>query len=188
MGSVEAWFAPGARWSVHMADFDVADNYWLDLQPAADGLRVQWGFAPEDDEEGERDDGPMEGSAHFSGEALERGDGVLFLSQGSGAARDDDAGQPYLRQTPPFLVSRATREALLAGKPARFTIYGEDVSLERQGTETRTLRVDGVERSVEALRASGGDITVWILDHPQWAVLLRAEFQGGNEVRTDSDR
>ncbi|MEQ1508713.1 MAG: hypothetical protein ABMB14_41180 [Myxococcota bacterium] len=175
---VGAWLVPGARWFVRTADFDAEDDYEIVIR-AVDPFAIAWGFAGK----GERP-WTEEGAATFGPDAPVDGDGVVFLSQGTAMARDDDDGLsgPFARHTPPFLVSRRTLASLHAGTPARFTIYGEDVELERVGSGVIPVPVNDGVHPVQVVHAAGGDVSVWIVDHPTFPVLLRAEFQGDNQV------
>ena len=188
-----ALLRPGAALLIEMADFDACDFYKVRIDACSEGDGVAFsywfGHDPQDDDGAEPlsqpEDRPPEDMALATAAALAEGDGVLFLSQGSLCAAEERPARMavgYQQHTPPFLVSRAVHATLKAGGSARLRLYGEDSAVKVKGTEVQPLRWNDRDLKVPVLRAVGDDLTVWLLDHPRWPLLLRAEFQGDNYI------
>lgn len=177
-----ALIRPGTHLVCAMADFDAADGYQLRIDEVGDVLRCAYAFCDEEDEEEFDADAELDETLAVRSGALADGEEVLFLSQGS-ASPEEEADGPYRTCTPPFLVSRRFFAAIKAGEAARLRIHGETAEFENDGKETVSLRVNGEERNVAALRARAEEMTVWVLDDEAWPLLLSAEFQGDNYIR-----
>jgi hypothetical protein len=175
---------PGTQLVCAMADFDAADGYQLRIDELADVLRFSYAFVDEDDEDAFDLDAELDKTQAVASAALGDAAELLFLSQGSASAEEDPEG-PYTTCTPPFMVSRRVLAAIKAGQAPTLRIHGDTGRLAHDGTDSVSLKVNGEERNVTAVRARDEEsgMTVWILDDDTWPLLLSAEFQGDNYVR-----
>lgn len=174
---------PGTQLVMAMADFDAADGYQIRIDEVVNGFRFSHGFCDEEDEDDFDAGAELDETVEVATAALERGDEVIFLSQGSVSVAEETDG-PYAA-TPPFLVSRKVLAGLKAGAAVKLTIFGETAELQPGGGETVALKVNGEERHVAALRAKDDEqgMTLLVLDDETWPLLLSAEFQGDNYIR-----
>jgi hypothetical protein len=170
---------PGTRFTYAMADFDASDTYLLDITSLTpEGIEYAWRWASDRDVK-ER---PL-GAHRAPAKALEKGDHLGFLSQGSLSPFDE---KEQARATPPFMVSRAIHAALIAGGTAPLTIYGGEGQMAKRGTNARSITVNGQTYKVEALLAEdeGDDLGLMlaILDDADFPMVIEATFQDDNHV------
>lgn len=177
-----ALMRPGTQLVMAMADFDAADGYQIRIDEVGEVLRFSHGFCDEEDEEEFDGEAELDETVVVAGAALERGDEVIFLSQGSVSVAEETDG-PYAA-TPPFMVSRKILAGIKADETVKLTIFGETAELQPDGGETVALKVNGEERQVAALRARDDEqgMTLLVLDDEAWPLLLSAEFQGDNYI------
>jgi hypothetical protein len=162
-----------------MADFDASDAYLLDITSLfPTGLEYCWRWASD---RGAKE--PPIGTHRAPTKALEKGDHLGFLSQGSLSPFDK---KELTRATPPFVVSRAIHAALSAGGTAPLTIYGGEGQMAKRGTKARSITVNGKPYKVRALLAEdeGDDLglTLAILDDADFPMVIEATFQDDNHL------
>jgi hypothetical protein len=164
--ALAALVRPGTRILCRMADFDADDTYELFIERVENGLQFSYN----------------EGTVTVTEGALERGIGAVFISQGNASAANDFMQYGRLsaiNHTPPFLLSRETLRLLKAGERAPFEMYNSSGELLPPGRpEVYRLTVDGRELEVPVLyaRSEDGEHRIWVLDHPTWPWLFKAEF------------
>lgn len=176
-----AMLRPGACFSVWTSDYDASDLYQLridELKP--DGAMVL-SFP----------DPPAESKIRCSAEAVERGSGVVFLSQYSAVA-DKSHSRNHLLSTkthsPPFLLSRDSLRRLKAGETVPIEVYSGTVAVKLHGKAQATVRIHEQPFKVPVLHAQDqqetdwSPVDLWVLDHPEWPLLLKLEFGGECEL------
>lgn len=173
---------PGTQFICELADDEACDKYRLRIDQIGDGMRFSHAFANGRDPPRD-DDAEFEGPVEVGAAALERGDGVLYLSQGRIHGRETTCGVHH-SDTPPFLVGRSQLAALKAGEEVSLTIFGKTFEVKLTRRESIPINVDCVPRRLVGLVATGREryLSVYIIDDETWPVLLHFEFGRDNYI------
>lgn len=171
----------GAVFSVWTADYDANDLYPLRIDALTDDGGITLSFP----------DGSRLSRIHCTQAALADGQGPVFLSQMSaiaGPAHSTDWRLETASHSPPFLLSRAALGKLKAGQSVTLDVYTGQFSVTKQGEAVATVRIGDEPISVPVLHAQDdrdsdwSPVDLWVLDHPQWPLLLKLDFGGECEL------
>lgn len=182
VSKLAALIQPGAIFSVWASDYDASDLYPITIESIDPSGAMQLGY-PE-----------PSGKATLRCEAasIERGTGVVFLSQYTAMADGDKPSKngrlTTSTHTAPFLLSRELLAKLSAGEEVTLSVYSGSFSVKKVGTAQATVRIHEKPVKVPVLHAQDttetdfSPVDLYVLEHPVWPLLLKLEFGGECEL------
>ena len=171
----------GACFSVWTADYDANDLYPLRIEELGDDGAMVLSYP----------DPPARSEIRCSADAIERGTGVVFLSQFSalaGKAQMKNRALATKTHSPPFLLSRESVRRLKAGESVPLEVYSGSFNLKLFGEAQTTVRINEQPVKVRVLHAQDdgesdwSPVDLWVLDHPKWPLLMKLDFGGECEL------
>ena len=172
---------PGAVFAVWTSDYDASDLYELRMDELSEAGGMVLSYP----------DPPARATIRCSQAALQAGSGVVFLSQYSAVAGGTEMQDRQLvtaTHSPPFLLSRDCLRRLKAGESVLLSVYSGSFSVKLVGSAQTTVRIHEQPVKVPVLHAQDdretdfSPVDLWVLDHPEWPLLLKLEFGGECEL------
>jgi hypothetical protein len=180
--------AKGRTLVCEISDFDACDKYLFHIDAAEGGVTAAWKL------KGCGDNGTVavgKKAVESATKLISFGQGSVSRWKGAVASNTESCDEGCNCHTLPFLLSRTAYRSLKGGEPVELNVFGEIQTFTKQGTEKRTIEIDGKKTSVQALHATSDDGDLWVADDAQSPVLLRVETCGGDnycEVESVSDQ
>ncbi|HEX7664357.1 MAG TPA: hypothetical protein VF407_07605 [Polyangiaceae bacterium] len=167
-------FQPGNTLACEMGDFDSMDKFFFRVDGAADAVELTW-------KEAEGEEQTMALSPHALAAATKWvgfGQGTVSRYRDDLAKDRTECGEKCDCHTVPMLLGREAFVALKKGEPITLLYAGTVFEFRLQGTETRTLQVDGEPVEVSCLFAGSEDARFYVVDDERWPVIVELFAMG----------
>jgi len=153
------WARRGTVLTYALADEDASGAWTFEVREATPGLTLRVRAGEE----------LVAENATFTKKGIETAKRSVTLSQGGA---DVDLAAPQTASLPPILISRGALKKLATGENVAWTVWGKKQTLGASGRGVETVCVDGTTRAVATRRATGEGISLTVLDHDQWPLVL----------------
>jgi predicted DNA-binding WGR domain protein len=166
-----AFVTAGRSFVFEVADFDARDRYRFTIERCDGELVVRF-------------EGCGDGQWIFADAALASARSFVVLSQGSAHGSNGKALPKVVkRDLPPFLLSRRVFAELRKGPSKVRPEWSEDeIEIAITAKGKAALLVDGELRKVDAFKAEGRDLVMWVVDDEAWPFIVSRE-EGDNYWR-----